>query len=109
MGRDKTTRKGKKRLEIGVQQSESADHLQITIEDNGIGRQASQLRNYQNPLKSQSLGLSIIQDRLDFFSKRYKGNFNFIVYDLKDDKSAMAMGTKVVLNLPKLVVENAGT
>ena len=104
-----TTRKGKKRLEIGVQQSESADHLQITIEDNGIGRQASQLRNYQNPLKSQSLGLSIIQDRLDFFSKRYKGNFNFIVYDLKDDKSAMAMGTKVVLNLPKLVVENAGT
>jgi len=101
-----TTQKGKKRLEIGVQESERTDHLQITIEDNGIGRQASQLRNYQNPLKSQSLGLSIIQDRLDFFSKKHKGNFNFKVYDLKNDKTGEALGTKVILTLPKIVVEN---
>ncbi|MCB0374100.1 MAG: histidine kinase, partial [Muricauda sp.] len=94
-----TTKKGKKRLEIVVQALEGSDHLEITIEDNGVGRQASQLRNHQNPLKSKSLGLSIIQDRLDFFSKKYKGNFNFTVYDLKDEKLDKATGTKVVLNL----------
>lgn len=104
-----TTKKGKKRLEIVVQALEGSDHLEITIEDNGIGRQASQLRNHQNPLKSKSLGLSIIQDRLDFFSKKFKGNFNFTVYDLKDEKLDKATGTKVVLNLPKLMVENPKT
>jgi len=101
------TKNGKKRLEIGIKTLKGSDYLEITIEDNGIGRQSSQLRNHQNPLKSKSLGLSIIQDRLDFFSKRYKGNFNFTVYDLRDKKSDKAMGTKVVLNLPKFVVENA--
>ena len=104
-----TTKKGKKRLEIVVQALEGSDHLEITIEDNGVGRQASQLRNHQNPLKSKSLGLSIIQDRLDFFSKKYKGNFNFTVYDLKDETLDKATGTKVVLNLPKLMVENPKT
>ena len=104
-----TTKKGKKRLEIVVQALEGSDHLEITIEDNGVGRQASQLRNHQNPLKSKSLGLSIIQDRLDFFSKKYKGNFNFTVYDLKDEKLDKGTGTKVVLNLPKLMVENPKT
>ena len=100
-----STRKGKKRLSLKVELLEPSNDLQITIEDNGIGRRASRLRNSQNPLKSQSLGLSIVNDRLDFYSKKYAGDFHFLVEDLVD-ASGKALGTKVVVTLPRLLLEN---
>lgn len=100
-----STRKGKKKLGLKVELLEPSNDLQITIEDNGIGRRASRLRNSQNPLKSQSLGLSIVNDRLDFYSKKYAGDFHFTVEDLVDE-SGKALGTKVVVTLPRLLLEN---
>lgn len=101
-----TTKKGQKRLQITVNSLEgSAAYLQICIEDNGVGRKASQLRNHENPFKSKSLGLSIIQDRLEFFTKKYSGDFKFDVVDLLDDKTGAALGTKVVLTMPILIMD----
>tara|TARA_Y100001933_G_scaffold214761_1_gene220990 strand:- start:13097 stop:13723 length:627 start_codon:yes stop_codon:yes gene_type:complete len=99
-----TTKEGEKRLEIGFKTIKSTNRLRITIEDNGIGREASQLRNLQNPLKGKSLGLSIIKDRLEFFSKKFKDDFHVKIIDLKDETTGMAKGTKVVLSLPVLIV-----
>lgn len=100
-----STKKGKKRLGLKVEIVEPSNDLQITIADNGIGRRASRIRNSQNPLKSQSLGLTIIKDRLDFYSKKYDGDFHFSVEDLADG-SGKALGTKVVVALPRLFSEN---
>lgn len=100
-----TTRRGKKRLEIKVYEPEGSENLQIAIADNGIGRQASRAKNNQNPLKGQSLGLSIIKDRLDFFSKKYQGDFNFAIHDLVDKKTGKPFGTEVVIQMPKLMPE----
>ena len=101
-----STRNGKKKLSIKVEGTDPSESLRITIADNGIGRQASQAKNNQNPLKGQSLGLSIIKDRLDFFSKKYMGDFNFIIHDLMDEKSGKPLGTKVVIQMPKLMPES---
>ncbi|MBW8199041.1 sensor histidine kinase [Flagellimonas abyssi] len=99
-----TTKSGKKRLIIKVQESEKEDCLKVIVEDNGVGRQASRLKNLQNPLKGQSLGLSIVQDRLDFFSKKYHEDFSYTIYDIKDEETGKALGTRVIVNLPKLMV-----
>ncbi len=99
-----TTKKGEKRLKIEIKIMEGSDRLQIIIEDNGIGREASQLRNLQNPLKDHSLGHSIIQDRLEFFSKKFNDDFHVRVIDLRDEATGIVKGTKVVLSMPILVV-----
>jgi hypothetical protein len=52
------------------------------------------------------LGLSIVQDRLDFFTKKYKSNFEVSIHDLTDEASGKAFGTQVVVTLPKLIMEN---
>ncbi|WP_228236739.1 histidine kinase [Allomuricauda sp. M10] len=100
-----STRAGKKKLTIKVEGKDPSDPLKIIISDNGIGRQASRAKNIQNPLKGQSLGLSIIKDRLDFFSKKYQGDFNFAIHDLVDEKSGKPLGTEVVIHMPKLMPE----
>ncbi|RIV44548.1 histidine kinase [Flagellimonas pelagia] len=100
-----STRNGKKKLSIKVEGKEPSENLTITIADNGIGRQASRAKNNQNPLKGQSLGLSIIKDRLDFFSKKYQGDFNFAIHDLVDKKTGKPLGTEVVILMPKLMPE----
>ncbi|SHI34029.1 sensor histidine kinase [Pseudozobellia thermophila] len=98
-----TTKKGDKLLKIEIK-AEGPDRLRITVEDNGIGREASQKRNLHAQFKDKSLGLSILQDRLDFFSKKFKEEFKVRVIDLKEEKTGKPMGTKVVLSLPILTV-----
>jgi sensor histidine kinase YesM len=44
-----STKKGKKKLLLKVEEMKPSKSLRITIEDNGIGRKASQVRNSQNP------------------------------------------------------------
>ncbi|MFY0714883.1 histidine kinase [Seonamhaeicola sp. NFXS20] len=98
-----TTKKGEKKLKIEIKLQES-NRLQITIQDNGIGRKLSQLRNYQNTLKDKSLGLSIIEERLRFFSKKFKTDFDLKLFDLMDEKTGKSKGTKVELSIPILMV-----
>ncbi|WP_108245537.1 histidine kinase [Muricauda brasiliensis] len=99
-----TTKKGKKQLVIKVQETDEGGCLTVIVEDNGVGREASRLKNRQNPLKGQSLGLTIVQDRLDFFSKKYHEDFSYTIYDIKDEETGKALGTTVIMNLPKLTV-----
>lgn len=99
-----TTKKGKKQLVIKVQETDEGGCLTVIVEDNGVGREASRLKNRQNPLKGQSLGLTIVQDRLDFFSKKYHEDFSYTIYDIKEEETGKALGTRVVMKLPKLSV-----
>lgn len=96
-----STKKGKKKLHLNIAESTMADGLIFTLEDNGIGRIASKVKNQQNPLKYKSLGLTIIRNRLDFFSKKYNKSFDYSIEDIKD-KSFKICGTRVIVTIPKL-------
>jgi len=73
--------------------------LRITMEDNGIGREASKNINAQKRIKKRSLGMQITQDRLEQLSRHYNMNANIEIQDLYDEQG-MATGTKVLINLP---------
>ncbi|MFD2586014.1 histidine kinase [Croceitalea marina] len=95
-----TTKRGKKELNITVYKTTASPKcISIQIEDNGIGRQATQKRNAQNPLKKESLGLKLITDRLELFSKKNGKNYSFQIKDLFDD-TGKATGTVVEIKVP---------
>ena len=75
------------------------DLIEITVEDNGIGRQASLLNKSRgNPLH-QSKGLNLTQSRLELDNQLKKRNASLSYTDLKD-RNGKASGTKVVILIP---------
>jgi len=79
----------------------NAKKLVCTITDDGEGLNDNVNRNYFE--KKKSFSSSIIQERLELFSKKYKEKYNFKVIDRKIDG---LKGTQVVLLLPYKIKEN---
>ncbi len=73
--------------------------LNVSIEDNGIGRKKSAEINSLNTKKDKSLSTSITNERLLHLNKGFGENIKMEIKDLYNDKGE-AKGTKVVLNLP---------
>lgn len=69
--------------------------LQITIEDNGIGRKGSE----QNKKSSthRSMAMQITSDRIDNLNKKYKTDGKLVVEDFN---KKLETGTKVLISLP---------
>jgi sensor histidine kinase YesM len=83
--------KAKKQITIRVYTFE--DYYTISIEDNGIGRAASQIRKQQSGLQHNSLGMQITQERIDLFTKNFGHLLNLEIEDLQaNDEPA---GTRV--------------
>jgi len=73
--------------------------LQVTIEDDGIGRdKAAELRSKQ-VLQKKSYGLRITENRIAVINRTQNINATCEIIDLKDDAGKVA-GTRVVLNIP---------
>jgi ligand-binding sensor domain-containing protein len=70
--------------------------IHCTIEDNGIGRDKSELIKMQTGLNRKSRGLLITQERLDLLSKQQDDQFSVKIIDLKDEHGN-ALGTRVEL------------
>ncbi|HLO90085.1 MAG TPA: histidine kinase, partial [Lentimicrobium sp.] len=79
------------------------DDLQIicTIEDNGIGRTKSMTMKTNVEKNRKSLGISIVESRLNLLSDYYNLKLKIIVTDIVDSKNIIK-GTKVVINVPIL-------
>jgi Histidine kinase/Y_Y_Y domain len=73
--------------------------IQCIIIDNGIGREASNQSKLATVSTHKSFGLSIIEQRLQGYSKSYKQDYSIKVIDLKNENN-IALGTKVILQLP---------
>ena len=74
------------------------EYLRIIVEDNGIGRVASKLNKSADALTRQSMGLSIVEERLAHM--HYKNGFKaFTIIDLYDSNH-QPMGTRVEIVLP---------
>jgi LytS/YehU family sensor histidine kinase len=71
--------------------------LQISIEDNGIGRRKSATLKTQHQKKQRSTAMGNIQKRIAILNDMYKSNIGVTVTDLQKDGT----GTKVVLTIDR--------
>jgi hypothetical protein len=88
-------KKGNKTLNIIVEQKN--DSIRITIDDNGIGREAS-MKYKKNELKRQSFGMEITRERLAILEKIFGIAMKYEVIDKRDETGEPA-GTSVVLDM----------
>ncbi len=88
-------KEGDKKLQISVFKREN--NLVIEIDDNGIGREASE-KFSNKELKRRSFGMDITQDRLSILDMVFGISISFNVLDKKDD-NGMSLGTTVFINI----------
>lgn len=87
-----------KKLHIAICKKERT-HIEIRIEDNGIGREKSSLIKQKKLYKKESIGVNLTKERLSNFEKDYKNNYSLKFEDLYDEDKK-ASGTTVVLEIP---------
>lgn len=75
------------------------DCILCTIEDNGIGREAAQMRKKVMEINHNSLGTQIIESRLDLVNAMYGTSLKTIYTDLKNN-SGEPEGTRVEIQIP---------
>ncbi|HHB52102.1 MAG TPA: sensor histidine kinase, partial [Saprospiraceae bacterium] len=93
-----SSKKENKKIQLSVQKSED-DYIEISIEDNGIGREAAAKIKANKTIKRKSIGIELTKERLQNFVKDRKKSFSLIYKDLKD-KELQGIGTKVILKIP---------
>jgi sensor histidine kinase YesM len=75
--------------------------INISITDNGVGREAADKLKQSKVLKRKSVGIDITKERLANFSKDYQNSFEVEIIDLFE-KDGSAAGTKVILHIPTI-------
>ncbi|WP_298418930.1 histidine kinase [uncultured Kordia sp.] len=83
-------------LNISITKKDN-EMLQITIEDNGIGRKRSMELKTKNQLRQKSKGMGNIKKRIAILNDMYKDKVDVAISDLLED----GQGTKVILTLKK--------
>lgn len=86
---------GDKMLTVDAQISN--DHLNISIVDNGIGRNAS-LKD--SKIKGTGTGLKVINQTVHLLNSKNQKKINFTLVDLKDE-AGKNLGTEVKISIPK--------
>lgn len=69
----------------------------LSIEDNGIGRNKSAQYKENRTFKKNSIGLKLVQERIDFFNLQYGFHYHYEILDLFNH-SGQSIGTKVILS-----------
>ena len=73
--------------------------LQCAITDNGVGRKKAQEIKKQNEISHKSLGMSILQERLELINAKGNINVQSNIIDLQDEQGNPS-GTCVELRIP---------
>lgn len=89
-------KQGEKKLMIKIDLDN--DYLIVQIEDNGIGRDQSKLKNKSKNEKT-SLGINITKKRLELINETSKDKFKIEIIDLVENNKPT--GTKVLVQFPK--------
>jgi len=84
---------GLKSIEITVAKKDK--NLELSIIDNGIGRQKANEYREKKTFKKDSLGIEFAKERLNYFNKKEKYNYQFAIEDLVDSENHPS-GTKVI-------------
>lgn len=93
-----SSKKGEKKIELHIYKK-AKDYLDISITDNGIGREAAERIKQNKVLKRKSVGIEITKERLANFSKDLLNTFDVEFVDLYDENNEPS-GTKVILHIP---------
>jgi len=91
-------KEGEKTLIVNIYSKEQK-YLVVEIIDNGIGRQKAEEIKKARIFKRESVGISLSEERLKYFSKQTANNYSIEFVDLFDEKGNPA-GTKVILEIP---------
>lgn len=75
--------------------------IQVTVDDNGIGRKRSEELNKLRMKKHQSFATSANQKRLEILNKGLKNAIALKIIDKKDEYG-QPTGTTVILSIPML-------
>jgi ligand-binding sensor domain-containing protein/anti-sigma regulatory factor (Ser/Thr protein kinase) len=89
--------KGIKKLEIAIMQLANGN-LQITIEDNGVGRLAAERLNKDRMSGHQSFATAASSKRLALLNKNQAGSVD-VVYIDKTNDSGLPTGTSVIITI----------
>jgi len=87
------------RGKISISYIKSGDHMECTITDNGIGREASSAIRQRVKPGHTSVAMELTHDRLELMKQALKGEYKILITDLKD-ASGNACGTEVKLWIP---------
>jgi len=90
-------KKSLKKLSIKVVQLDK-NYIQITITDNGIGRERAKQIKLQKVHKKRSVGLQITNERFTSFEKEYTRKHSIVFKDLFVENAPS--GTQVIIKLP---------
>jgi LytS/YehU family sensor histidine kinase len=74
--------------------------VEIAVDDNGIGREASMLNKEKENIGHQSKGVTLTQSRLELDNTLKQRKAELIITD-KADNTGKAIGTRVVIKLPQ--------
>ena len=95
--KEEDNRKGK--IKINFKLLKNA--LQITVDDNGVGRETA--KTIETNREKKSLGNMFIEKRLETLSNIFKKKFSVQIIDKKDEKTDKSIGTKVIILIPQLI------
>ncbi len=95
-----SSKEGAKNIQIDVQKQDEY-FIIISITDNGIGRNASEVIKENKVLKRKSIGIDITKERLANFSKDFRNTYDVKIIDLFDEHNN-AKGTKVIVTIPTI-------
>lgn len=96
-----SSKEGEKNILLEVTKGEEEGFIDITVTDNGIGREAAETIKENKVLKRKSVGIDITKERLTNFSRDYQNSFQLKIIDLFDEVSN-PLGTKILLHIPTL-------
>jgi LytS/YehU family sensor histidine kinase len=77
------------------------EYISCIIEDNGIGREAAQMKKNKSENNHNSLGTQIVSSRLDLVNTLYGTSLKTVYTDLKNENGE-AEGTRVEIHIPIL-------
>lgn len=95
-----SSKEGDKNITLDVASGEEG-FINITITDDGVGRDKAEEIRENKILKRKSVGIDITKERLANFSKDYQNSFHVEIIDIYNESNLPA-GTKILLHIPTI-------
>ncbi len=95
-----SSKEGEKKIDLTVSKGND-NFIDISITDNGVGREASEIIKKRKVLKRKSVGIEITKERLANFSKDFLNTFDVNIIDLYDTENNPT-GTQIILHIPTI-------
>jgi LytS/YehU family sensor histidine kinase len=80
------------------------NNILVSIEDNGVGREAASRYKSQQHIEYQSKGITLTKKRIDILNASHVDKIKTSILDLKDENEQPA-GTRILLSFPYPVIE----